>query len=307
MIPFRVPVLEDRTWVEERFCATGNRGCEYSFATMFLWARRYCQHVARWEDFVLERLCGSQGVGYLFPVGGADLAGAVDALERDAAERGHAFRFFCVTGEQVRQLEQACPGRFRYELDRDGFDYLYGVDKLADLNGKKLHAKRNHINRFIQDHPDWTVEPITPDNLVECMTMDMEWNRRYRTREEVEPPAEDTLKDESQALARAFANYGPLRLRGLLLRTEGQVVAFTMGSPICRDTFDIHFEKAFGEMRGAYTLINREFARWIREHEPEVRFLNREDDMGLPGLRKAKESYDPDQMVEKYTVLPREA
>lgn len=307
MIPFRAPVLEDRSWVEERFHATGNRGCEYSFATMFLWARHYCQHVARWEDFVLERLCGSQGVGYLFPVGGTDLAGVVDALEADAAERGHPFRFFCVTKEQIQRLEEVCPGRFRYEEDRDGFDYLYDIDRLADLTGKKLHGKRNHINRFLQDHPDWTTEVITLDNLHECMAMDAEWNRLYRGREEVDQPAESTLKDESQALARAFADYGPLHLRGLLLRTEGKVVAFTIGSPISGDTFDVHFEKAFSEMRGAYPLINREFARWVREHEPGVRFLNREDDMGLPGLRKAKESYYPDKMVEKYTVLPRES
>mgnify|MGYP002737047281 CR=1 FL=1 len=91
-------------------------------------------------------------------------------------------------------------------------------------------------------------------------------------------------------------------LSGLLLRAEGRVAAFTMGSPIGPDTFDVHFEKAFSDLPGAYPLINREFARWLRERHPGLRWLNREDDMGLEGLRRAKSSYHPDRMVEKSTV-----
>ena len=98
-------------------------------------------------------------------------------------------------------------------------------------------------------------------------------------------------------------HYAALGLEGGLLRAEGRVIAFTMGDKLCSDTYDVHFEKAYGEIQGAYAVINREFARWVRAHHPEIRYLNREDDMGVEGLRRAKESYYPDQMVEKYAAV----
>ena len=303
MIEFKDPVLEDRAWVEERFRRSGNRGCEYCFATMFLWSKSYHQQVARYGDYVLERLSGSIGPSYLFPVGGEDLKSVIEAVEADARERGEPCRFICVTPEQIGQLEAIWPGQFEYVTDRFGFDYLYKIDRLADLGGKKLHAKRNHINRFIENNPDWTVEEITVDNLPECRAMDEEWNRRYRNRDTQETGDGDTLKDESLALAAAFDHYEALGLQGVLLRSGGQVIAFTIGSPINDEVFDIHFEKAFGEIQGAYPMINREFARWIRDHHPSIQYLNREDDMGVEGLRKAKESYYPDLMVEKHSAV----
>ncbi|MCI8539717.1 MAG: DUF2156 domain-containing protein [Oscillospiraceae bacterium] len=307
MIEFRDPVIEDRAWVEELFHAAGNRGCEYSFATMFLWHSAYRQKVARFGDFVLEYLTGSIGPSYLFPAGQGDLRPVIEALEADAAERGEPCKLICVTAGHMEQLESLFPGQYEYTTDRFGFDYLYEIDRLASLGGKKLHAKRNHIHRFEEAHPDWTVEEITPANLPECVSMNRDWNRLYRNRDtEDGTPEDETLRDESHALARAFQHYEDLGLSGLLLRTEGKVAAFTMGSPITPDTFDIHFEKAYSEMQGAYPLINREFARWIQARWPEVRYLNREDDMGVEGLRKAKESYYPDLMVEKHSAVRKE-
>lgn len=304
MIEFRDPVLEDREWVEELFHAAGNRGCEYSFATMFLWHSAYDQKVARIKDFVLERLSGSIGPSYLFPAGRGDLKPVIEALEEDAAERGEVCKLICVTPEHIQQLEAIWPGQFEYTTDRFGFDYLYEIDRLADLGGKKLHAKRNHIHRFEEACPDWTAEEITAGNLAECEAMDREWNRLYRNRDGEEAPEErETLRDESRAMSRAFRHYDELGLKGLLIRTGGRVVAFTMGSQINQDTFDVHFEKAYSEIQGAYPMVNREFARWIRANIPGIRYLNREDDMGVEGLRKAKASYYPDRMVEKHSAI----
>lgn len=304
MIEFKDPVIEDRAWVEELFRAAGNRGCEYSFATMFMWHSAYTQQVARVNDYVLERLSGTIGPSYLFPAGRGDLKPVIEALETDAAERGEECKLICVTPEHIRQLEAIWPGEFEYTTDRFGFDYLYEIDRLADLGGKKLHAKRNHINRFVEAYPDWTAEEITADNLAECAAMDREWNRLYRNRDGEDTPEEtETLRDESRALARAFRHYEELGLDGLLIRAEGRVVAFTMGSRINGDTFDVHFEKAYSEIQGAYPIVNREFARWVRARYPEIRYLNREDDMGVEGLRKAKESYYPDRMVEKHSAV----
>ena len=307
MIAFRDPEIGDRQWVEERFRASGNQGCEYSFSTLFLWSGAYQQQVAPMDGFVLERLRGKLGAGYLFPAGSGPLEPVLSALEKDAAERGKPCRFFCVTPEQAERLEQLRPGQYAFQSDRDGWDYLYALDRLAGLGGKKLHGKRNHIRRFEESHPDWQVEQITMDNLAECAEMDLEWNRRYRSLDAAGEEAEArTRLDERHAMSRAFAHYEALGMDGLLLRTRGKVVAFTMGSPISADTFDVHFEKAYGEIQGAYPMINREFARWLQANRPGVRWLNREDDMGLEGLRKSKESYYPDRMVEKSAAIRRD-
>ena len=307
MIAFRDPEIGDRQWVEERFRASGNQGCEYSFSTLFLWSGAYQQQVAPMDGFVLERLRGKLGAGYLFPAGSGPLEPVLSALEKDAAERGEPCRFFCVTPEQAERLEQLRPGQYAFQSDRDGWDYLYALDRLAGLGGKKLHGKRNHIRRFEESHPDWQVEQITMDNLAECAEMDLEWNRRYRSLDAAGEEAEArTRLDERHAMSRAFAHYEALGMDGLLLRTRGKVVAFTMGSPISADTFDVHFEKAYGEIQGAYPMINREFARWLQANRPGVRWLNREDDMGLEGLRKSKESYYPDRMVEKSAAIRRD-
>ena len=307
MIAFRDPEIGDRQWVEERFRASGNQGCEYSFSTLFLWSGAYQQQVASMDGFVLERLRGKLGAGYLFPAGSGPLEPVLSALEKDAAERGEPCRFFCVTPEQAERLEQLRPGQYAFQSDRDGWDYLYALDRLAGLGGKKLHGKRNHIRRFEESHPDWQVEQITMDNLAECAEMDLEWNRRYRSLDAAGEEAEArTRLDERHAMSRAFAHYEALGMDGLLLRTGGKVVAFTMGSPISADTFDVHFEKAYGEIQGAYPMINREFARWLQANRPGVRWLNREDDMGVEGLRKSKESYYPDRMVEKSAAIRRD-
>ena len=307
MIAFRDPEIGDRQWVEERFRASGNQGCEYSFSTLFLCSGAYQQQVAPMDGFVLERLRGKLGAGYLFPAGSGPLEPVLSALEKDAAERGEPCRFFCVTPEQAERLEQLRPGQYAFQSDRDGWDYLYALDRLAGLGGKKLHGKRNHIRRFEESHPDWQVEQITMDNLAECAEMDLEWNRRYRSLDAAGEEAEArTRLDERHAMSRAFAHYEALGMDGLLLRTGGKVVAFTMGSPISADTFDVHFEKAYGEIQGAYPMINREFARWLQANRPGVRWLNREDDMGLEGLRKSKESYYPDRMVEKSAAIRRD-
>ena len=303
MIEFREPEIGDKAWVEACFHASGNQGCEYSFATLFLWSDTYHQQVAAMDGYVLERMQGSRGCGYLFPAGSGPLEPVLTALEQDAAERGEPCRFFCVTPEQAGLLEEIRPGRYRLEPDRDGWDYLYDVDRLADLAGTSVRR----AGPAAQDTPGGTArgqsEVITVENLGECAAMDLEWNRLYRTENGDAEKEAQTRLDERHAMSKAFAFYEQLGLVGLLIRCQGQVVAFTMGSLINPETVDVHFEKAYGEIQGAYPIINREFARWIRDHQPQVRWLNREDDMGLEGLRRSKNSYYPDRMVEKYLAV----
>ena len=302
MIEFHKPQLTDKPWVDELLRRADHRGCEYNFTNLFVWSDAYDQRIARVGDFLVTHLCGSLGCSYIYPAGSGDIAPVLTALEQDAAERGVPFRLVCLTQPQIQELDTLFPGRFTFEADRDGFDYLYDIDRLADLGGKKLHAKRNHINRFIENNPSWVYEDITPESLPECLEMDKEWYRRSMVREGL--AEERDLGDEGRALRLAMEHYHALGLEGGLIRVYGEVVAFTMGDLLSSDTYDVHFEKAYGELQGAYAMINREFARRVRQRHPQVRYLNREDDMGVEGLRKAKESYYPDLMVEKYSASP---
>jgi hypothetical protein len=300
MIDFQFPVPSDKTWVDGLLAASSLRACEYNFTNLFTWNRAYQQKLAQVEGCLAVHLTGPMGCGYLWPTGPGDPLQALEAFEADAQERGNPLRLICLTQEQTQLVEAWRPGRFSFLADRAGFDYLYEIDRLADLGGKKLHAKRNHCNKFLQMNPSWTYEEITPATLPECLEMDREWYRRSLQREGA--AEEKDLGDEGRALRLAMEYFDDLGLEGGLIRVYGEVVAFTIGDPLSHDTYDVHFEKAYGELQGAYAMINREFARWVREHHPQVRYLNREDDMGVEGLRKAKESYYPDLMVEKYTA-----
>ncbi len=303
MIEFHPPRLEDKPWVDRLLAQADYRGCDYNFTNLFVWSQAYDQQIAQVGGFLVTRVCGRMGRSYMYPAGAGDISTVIRALEDDAAGRGEPLRLVCLTPRQMAELEEFFPGEFTFTADRDGYDYLYEVDRLADLGGKKLHAKRNHINRFMENNPGWTYEEITPESLPECLEMDKEWYRRSLQREgEAE---ERDLGDEGVALRRAMEHYAALGLEGGLIRVHGEVVAFTMGDRLSSDTYDVHFEKAYGELQGAYAIINRSFARWVRERHPEIKYLNREDDMGVEGLRKAKGSYYPDLMVEKHTAVRR--
>ena len=209
-------------------------------------------------------------------------------------KRGIPCRLTGLLPEDCKTLETLYPGRFRFHFDRDGFDYIYSIDELAELKGRKYQRKRNHLNRFRQNHPDYTVEPITDENTAEVVQLLDTW---YADRLLADPLADFQM--EQSAIYKALRLRQALGMEGLVLRHNGQLLAMTMGSPLAGDTFDIQFEKALDRADGAYPAICWEFARYLRAKHPHLRWLNREEDMGIEGLRKAKLSYNPDHMVEK--------
>ena len=172
MLTFECPQFEDHQWVQPLLTAEGSLGCEYNFTNIYLWSRAYPQKIARLGDRLLVEIRGKLGPCCLYPAGSGPLAPAVDALAGHTGRSNTPLTLVCVTQEQRTALEEACPGRFVFEEDRDGFDYLYDIHRLADLPGKKLHAKRNHIHRFDEQFPDWLLEPITPANVPECVELE---------------------------------------------------------------------------------------------------------------------------------------
>jgi len=291
MIEFKPLDLARKTEYDNILLRCGERGCEYSFANLFLWGRQRAAFLG--EQLVFFSQFNRKTV-YLFPVGFGDRKAALDAVMEDAKKRGIPCRLTGLLKEDCEALEQLYPEKFRFHNDRNSYDYIYNINDLADLSGKKFQRKRNQVNRFLTLYPDYSIEPITEETVPQIAEMLHNW---YVRRQETDPSGDYHM--EKAAIGKALVNFKALQLDGIVLRVAGKIVAVTMASPLSEDTFDIHFEKALDHIVAGYAMINRSFARYLREKYAAVKWLNREDDLGLEGLRKAKQDYHPHHMVEK--------
>lgn len=290
MLNFTPLTPENKALYDRYLMNCGERGCEYNFANLFLWGRQK----ATLHDGNLAFFCQfNRRSVYLFPLG-EDLKPTLDAIISDARKRGIPCRLTSLTREDMEKVERWYPGQFYFQPDRDSYDYIYAIDALADLAGKKLQKKRNHCNRFRLLHPHCEVVPITDENAAEVLAMLETW---YAQKKASDPTASFRL--EQAAITKALRYRKELGMEGLVLTVKGRLIAMTLGSFLSEDTFDVQFEKALEGYDGAYAVINREFARFLREKYPKLQWLNREDDLGSEGLRKAKLSYCPDRLVEK--------
>ena len=298
MIEFRKLMPEDRERYEQLHFACGERGCEFTFANLYLWGR---QRIAFLHDHAVLFSQFDRRTVYPFPVGGGDKKAVLEAIINDAHERDIPCRLTGLTEENIRLLEELYPGKFFFHCDRDSYDYVYAIDDLAELKGKKYQKKRNHVNRFRTEHPDYRVQPLCDELLEDVKALVDGW---YESRLAQDPTADFLM--ERRAIEKALRDYEKLGLETLVLLDGRQVLAVTMGSFLSENTVDVHFEKAREDVDGAYAAINCEFARYLREKYPQLQFLNREEDMGIPGLRKAKESYLPHHLTEKCWAHLRE-
>jgi hypothetical protein len=292
MIEFKPIRLEDKPLYESYLLDGKERGCEYSFSNLYLWGQQNATilhgHMVLFSHFQNITV-------YPYPVGSGDKRKVLDAIMEDAKERNIPLVITGMCRESQKNLEELYPNQFVFQGSQDYDDYVYAIDDLADLKGRKYHRKKNHYNRFIKNYPSYKTSPLTREYLPKVKQMLDDW---YESKRMQNPKADFTM--ERQALYRAFEDYEKLEMEGMVLLYEDEVLAFTMASRVSPDTFDVHFEKAKEDVDGAYTAINCEFAKYIRDKYPEIKYLNREEDMGIEGLRTAKERYYPHHMVEKY-------
>lgn len=296
---FRRPELSDAELISDYFHKYPTRSCDRTFANVYLWAKFYQVEFTQYKNTLLFR-DNSAGYGYAFPAGAdEDVRKVIPDLIRDAQEAGKPFCLYGITREHFEQIEQWFPGQFTCEYNRDEADYVYETEKLATLSGKKLHSKRNHINKFKQVYEGrWEYEKLTEDQVEDCFQMAMRWRNENECEEDDEKNQEMCVTMNSLRLLKE------LHLIGGVLKIDGEIVAFTIGEAVNDDTFVVHIEKAFAEVDGAYTMINQQFV----EHEllGKYQYVNREDDVGMEGLRKAKMSYHPVFMIEKGYVTPKD-
>lgn len=294
---FRRPELEDREIISSYFQTAPSRSCERTFVNVYLWSRHYKVRFAVIEDTLVFK-DGEEDCAFSYPAGKPEnVKKALEFLMKYCREKTCPFKLYHVTPEMFEQLESWYPGRFTVEYNRDYADYVYETEKLASLAGKKLHAKRNHINKFRTLYPDWSYESLSDKNVEECFQMALKWRNQNGCEDDVEKNAEMCVTLNSLRL------YKELGLKGGVLRKGGEIAAFTVGEPLCDDTFVVHIEKAFSDIEGAYPMINQQFV----QHEcMEFMYVNREEDTGAEGLRKAKLSYRPAFLVEKGIVKEME-
>lgn len=299
-IDFRKAELKDKELITRFFRNHTSRSCERTFTNVYLWARFYHVTFAVVEDSLVFRSESEEGFDFAFPAGEPEnVKRAIDVLMQYSKERDVPFRMYNVTPDNFAYIEQWYPGRFQIEYFEDYADYVYESEKLATLSGKKLHSKRNHINKFKSVYEDrWSYEPITKDNLEECFQMALKWRNENGCEDDEEKNAEICVTLNSLRL------FEELELIGGILKVDGEIAAFTIGEPICEDTFVVHIEKAFAEIDGAYTMINQQF---VQHACMDYKYVNREEDTGAEGLRKAKRSYRPVFMVEKGLVTEKES
>ncbi|MDD3138758.1 MAG: phosphatidylglycerol lysyltransferase domain-containing protein [Lachnospiraceae bacterium] len=292
---FKRPMMEDKEQIDFYFKSAPSRSCERTFDNVFLWAKAYGVEYAIIENTLVFKSPKEETTcAFSYPAGEAqNVKNAIEALMKFSEEQGYPFCLYNVTNEHFEQLEGWYPGRFEIEYNRDIADYVYESEKLITLAGKKLHGKRNHINKFMATFDDWKYETLSDDNLEACFQMALKWRIENGCEDDEEKNTEMCVTLNSLRL------YKELGLKGGILRVNGEIVAFTMGEPLCEDTFVVHIEKAFPDVQGAYPMINQQFI----EHEcAEFKYINREEDTGSEGLRKAKLSYRPVFLVEKGIV-----
>lgn len=296
MISFKDIELTDKEVITSYTQNSPRRNCDLSFSNLCSWRFLYDTQFAVQDGFLILKFWAGDKLVYMMPVGNGDLKKVLEDMIEDAGQEGERFCMLGVCAGMRADLEAIMPGKFHFEADRDYADYLYLRTDLSTLAGKKFQAKRNHLNKFRRTY-NYEYVPLTPNRIRECLDLEAEWCKANNCDQH------EGTGNERRALIYALHNFEALGLTGGILHVDGKIVAFTFGMPINQDTFGVHVEKADTSIDGAYAMINYEFANHIPE---QYIYVNREEDLGIEGLRKAKLSYQPTIILEKYMACLNE-
>lgn len=294
MTEFKEITQKDKDIIQ-RFTLEGEgRNCDLSFANLCSWSFLYHTSYAIMDDFLLLRFFVENELAYMMPIGKGEIRIVLEALMEDARRLDAPFRLLGVSEEAKTMLEKEFRDMFSFTEDRDYFDYIYLRSDLTTLVGKKYQPKRNHINKFRKVYPQYDYCELTSELIPECLKLEETWCRANGCCEEI------ALSAERRSMTYALTHMQELGVTGGVLHVDGQIVAFTYGTPINHDTWDVCVEKADTEIEGSYAMINYEYVNHIDE---KYVYINREEDLGLEGLRKAKLSYQPHLLLKKYIAV----
>lgn len=295
MLTFKPIELEDKKIIDPFFKDLNYRISEFCFANLFTWGKKFGTHYSVADGWLIIRFKDDNGRNsYLKPIGAGNLKDAIEMIIEDHKQFDTEFQIRGLTKKMIDEIEAVMPGVFDYNLNRSVSDYIYTSEKLIHLRGKRLQSKRNHINRFKREN-EWKYVSLTGKSaeVVECKRMLQEW--MDENGEEKDP----SILFEQKAIKLMLHNFEELELRGGFICVDGEVAAFTLGEELTEDTFVVHVEKAFTDIHGAYTIINQQF---VENEVADYKYINREEDMGIESLRKAKLSYQPDIILKKHVA-----
>lgn len=262
--------------------------CDYSFTDLFIWASVYGTRLAFDDDFMYIRTGRGNDIYFAAPIGSGDYKKAIEKMARAAHAVNMPLKIHSIPKEIKERLEAERPEGFEFTCRRDMCNYIYSAESLMYLKGKRLHGKRNHINRFLKEYEGrWVYEPLTEENSGEVLDYQIKWCKN----------GHEDVAAETNAVSLALENMKALGIKGGVLRLDGQIIGATLGSESFPDTFTVHIEKAEADIQGAYQMINQQFA--LHNFEG-YRYINREEDLGIEGLRKAKLSYFPESITESF-------
>ena len=287
--------LSDREAMQAVTLPSGRRNCNYNFANLVGWKFLFGTEVCVLENAVVLRYTFDGQRAYMVCTSEALSPELIEALFDDS---NGDLTLIGLEDSQVSQFSNLKPQiSIISEPDRDQYDYIYRRADLATLHGRHLDAKRNHIHRFRAEHPDFEYRPLTPELFDECRRLTEIWQVEKNVN--VNDNGNETIDAEHRVMETIFSNWDALGMIGGSIFVDGCMVAFTYGAAVTAETFDVCVEKADRHVEGAFAIINQQFA----EHLPEQYiYLNREEDMGIPGLRQAKLSYHPEILL-TYNVV----
>ncbi|MDO4178285.1 MAG: phosphatidylglycerol lysyltransferase domain-containing protein [Phascolarctobacterium sp.] len=290
ILKFKEVTLADKEIIDSFVRKEGFHSCDGAFTNYFVWHKAFKTFWCIEDGFLIIKARRYGEDFFMPPFGGKD-EDLLGVMKKIMDENNGNLCMHGVAVEFKERIEKVMP-ELDFSEDREDWDYVYLQEKLATLSGRKLHGQKNHYNAFVKEHPDYTYEPITQANIHECLALGNAW---CDSRVQEDP----SIEEEREALTESLKYFDELGLRGGCLRWDGKVQAFSYGTKINSDTAVLHVEKAVRGIRGAYIAMTKEFAAhaWT-----DVRYLNREEDMGIPGLRKAKLDLKPEFMVVKYNV-----
>ena len=280
---------QHKSLIEWYIPETCQKMCDFSFGNLYAWSAAEHTEFAEKDGFLYLRSTFNGVTSYAVPWGRGDIKTALKEVQNDALERGADLSFYCISEEQLKPLYEFFGDKLIVKEQRDYFDYVYLRENLATLKGRKFHSKKNHVNSFCKKY-NYIYEELNADNLDECLDFSHTWHMMSESTQRLEA--------ERQVIDCAFKKFFQLGLSGALLRVDGEIVAYALGEPMADgETYCVHFEKASPKFPAAYAAINKLFAE---NSLGNFKYINREDDAGVEGLRKAKTSYQPEFLVKKY-------
>ena len=298
MLDFQPVDLEDQERIDNDLIHVTTQNYDECFATLYSWKDTYHAAYARAQDCLLLRLEEDGEPGFIPPVGAGDFVAAVGELMRHQKEKGELLRMVSVTDDSRARLEAAFPGQFSFERRRDMDDYIHLTASLGEFKGKDFHGKRGHVKKFTTLY-NYEYRAMTPELVPDVLEMNSAWCRGHSYDDD------DAARHEKLAAELLLTNFEALHVEGGVLLVDGKVVAASAGTPQFpgSDTIVVHFEKGLTEYEGIYSAICHFF---MEDCSHRYTYTNREEDMGIPGLRKSKLSYYPELILAKYEAIWRE-